>query len=335
MIDSIIACSSTRAGAQMTPKSGHRPITRRVEHQDPYASRCIRQISGYSGHNIATPATMAHGNRPSPLATKDRKLPMPTQDDTTLAGEPSPITLRINGQPRTLRIGPEVTLLVALREHLDLTGSKKGCDLGQCGACTVLMDGKRVNACLVLAVACPRQARSPRSRAWPAMASCTRCKRPSSTTTPSSAATARQARSCRPWPCIDEGRANDETEIRQHMSGNLCRCGAYANIIAAIQPGRRAGRNHASPDSPLPRPDALYHERPARSRPARRCRVHCRRHRHDPAHEGMGPHTAALIDLIPCWALVSMPPPMACASTPAPRMEEAASYAPLADGARA
>ena len=77
---------------------------------------------------------------------------MSTEDGSNHASVPAPIALRINGEPHTLRVGPEVTLLIALREHLHLTGSKKGCGLGQCGACTVLMDGKRVNSCLVLAV---------------------------------------------------------------------------------------------------------------------------------------------------------------------------------------
>ena len=77
------------------------------------------------------------------------------------------VTLNVNGRPRTLRIDPRVTLLDALRERLDLTGTKKGCDHGQCGACTVLVDGRRVNACLTLAIVDAGRGQSPPSRAWP------------------------------------------------------------------------------------------------------------------------------------------------------------------------
>lgn len=145
-----------------------------------------------------------------------------------------PVTLRINDSVHTLVIGPEVTLLDALREHLDMTGSKKGCGLGQCGACTVLMDGKRVNSCLVLAARAENHAITtveglerdgvlhPVQQAFIDQDAfqCGYC-------------TAGQIMSA--VALINERRASDEDEIRRHMSGNLCRCGAHANIIAAVR----------------------------------------------------------------------------------------------------
>jgi hypothetical protein len=109
---------------------------------------------------------------------------------------PLELVLRVNGTEHRLTFDPRTTLLDALREHLHLTGSKKGCGLGQCGACTVLMDGKRVKACLSLA-ALWKDARSRLSRASPKASNSTPCKPPSSRETPSSAAIAPPDRS---WP---------------------------------------------------------------------------------------------------------------------------------------
>jgi len=144
------------------------------------------------------------------------------------------IVLRVNGTEHRLRLDPRTTLLDALREHLHLTGSKKGCGLGQCGACTVLMDGKRVKSCLSLAALVegheittieglaqgdqlnPLQTAFIERDAF----QCGYC-----TSGQIMAGVA----------CINEGHAGSAQEIRDWMSGNLCRCGAYDHIVAAIR----------------------------------------------------------------------------------------------------
>ena len=144
------------------------------------------------------------------------------------------VVLTVNGAKADLRVAPWTTLLDALRDHLDLTGTKKGCDHGQCGACTVLVDGRRVNSCLTLAV----------------------MKDGATVTTVEGLASgptlhplqqafidhdAFQCGYCTPGQIcsaaglIAEGKAKKPDEIREMMSGNLCRCGAYPNIVAAIQ----------------------------------------------------------------------------------------------------
>ena len=145
-----------------------------------------------------------------------------------------PIRLTLNGQARQLNVLPWTTLLDLLREQLDLVGSKKGCDHGQCGACTVLRDGKRVNACLTLAVMCdgaelttiegladgdqlhPMQQAFIQHDAF----QCGYC-------TP--------GQICSAVGLANEGRAHDRAQIQELMSGNLCRCGAYNNIRDAIE----------------------------------------------------------------------------------------------------
>ena len=146
-----------------------------------------------------------------------------------------PIELTINGEARRLRVAPWTTLLDLLREDLGLTGTKKGCDHGQCGSCTVLLDGKRVNACLVLAVvkdgssvttieglAGPDGALHPMQQAFVEhhALQCGYC-------TP--------GQICSAVGLVEEGRARTPEEIREQMSGNVCRCGAYPNIVAAIE----------------------------------------------------------------------------------------------------
>jgi xanthine dehydrogenase YagT iron-sulfur-binding subunit len=155
----------------------------------------------------------------------------------------SSITLKVNGMVKQIEVRPWVTLLDLLRERLDLTGTKKGCDHGQCGACTVLVNGKRINSCMTLAIMQdgaevvtieglaegdalhPLQAAFVEHDAF----QCGYC-------TP--------GQICSGVGLIREGRAKTLGEIRELMSGNICRCGAYPNILAAIeQVMRMNGRN--------------------------------------------------------------------------------------------
>ena len=153
------------------------------------------------------------------------------------------ITLTINGEPRSLTLDdPRVTLLDLLRERLDLPGTKKGCDRGQCGACTVLADGRRINACLALAVSldgadiltiegvADGDALHPVQAAFIAHdgLQCGYC-------TPGQIMSA--------IGLIREAQAGDDPErVREAMSGNLCRCGAYAGITAAVLDAQRRMR---------------------------------------------------------------------------------------------
>jgi len=144
------------------------------------------------------------------------------------------VSLSVNGTRHALTLDPRTTLLDLLREHLDLTGTKKGCDQGQCGACTVLLDGRRINSCLTFAVMhdgaqittieglAANGALDPLQQAFidHDAFQCGYC-------TP--------GQICSAAGLIAEGRAKTAEDIRELMSGNICRCGAYTNIVAAIQ----------------------------------------------------------------------------------------------------
>jgi len=156
------------------------------------------------------------------------------QSPANAAPAPVSVSLTVNGARHTLALDPRTTLLDVLREHLDLTGTKKGCDQGQCGACTVLLDGRRINSCLTLAVmkdgatVTTIEGLEANGVLHPLQQAfidhdafqCGYC-------TP--------GQICSAAGLIAEGKAKTADEIRELMSGNICRCGAYTNIVAAIQ----------------------------------------------------------------------------------------------------
>jgi xanthine dehydrogenase YagT iron-sulfur-binding subunit len=191
------------------------------------------------------------------LAAKEHAMPF---DNDPAAGEPAPqrlpVRLQVNGRAHRLEVDTRTTLLDALRENLKMTGSKKGCDHGQCGACTVLVEGRRINSCLTLAVMhdgetvttiegfADGETLHPLQQAFLAHDGfqCGYC-------TPGQICSAagmldevRRGMPSHVTPDIAAGGAalSDE-EIRERMSGNLCRCSAYPNIVAAIRQVSEAG----------------------------------------------------------------------------------------------
>jgi xanthine dehydrogenase YagT iron-sulfur-binding subunit len=179
---------------------------------------------------------------PVPRSNKTRRAPSRVQSGAHAVTQPAAkssantasFTLKVNGQSHQLRLDPRTTLLDALREHLHLTGTKKGCDHGQCGACTVHLNGRRVNSCLCLAAACDGdevttiegigevEALHPLQAAFVECDGyqCGYC-------------TSGQLMSA--MALLDEPIGPSDADVREAMSGNLCRCGAYQNIVEAIQ----------------------------------------------------------------------------------------------------
>lgn len=171
-----------------------------------------------------------------PKSKKPKTAPAQTPNLSVADTGPRPLTLTINGSDQTLHLAPWTTLLDALREYMDLTGTKKGCDHGQCGACTVLVNGKRINACLSLAImhegnqitTIEGLASSESGELHPLQQAfidhdafqCGYC-------TP--------GQICSAIGMMNEGRAKTKEDIKELMSGNLCRCGAYPHIVDAIQ----------------------------------------------------------------------------------------------------
>lgn len=162
----------------------------------------------------------------------------PEHENTATASLSAPpketVTLHINGEAKRLEVEPWTSLLDLLREHLNLTGTKKGCDHGQCGACTVLVDGKRINSCLTLAVmkdgseVTTIEGLAKDGELHPVQQAfidhdafqCGYC-------TP--------GQICSAVGLINEGKAKTLDDIRDLMSGNVCRCGAYTNIVKVVQ----------------------------------------------------------------------------------------------------
>ena len=184
----------------------------------------IKQVAGTSaaiaiGPNLLSAASLDQAEAPSAAG--------PASDSVK-------VNLKINGKDYALDVDPRVTLLDALRERLHLTGSKKGCDHGQCGACTVLVNGRRINSCLSLAVThegdeiTTIEGLANGEELHPMQAAfiehdgfqCGYCT---------------SGQICSAVACVKEGHANSDDEIREWMSGNICRCGAYPNILAAIK----------------------------------------------------------------------------------------------------
>jgi xanthine dehydrogenase YagT iron-sulfur-binding subunit len=203
------------------------PCTSGAEEPGPSRRQFLGRLAALSaGFTLVSPAARAATETTAGSAGKTESTP----DQAGLID----VTLQVNGHAHRLRIDPRVTLLDALRERCNLPGTKKGCDQGACGACTVLLDGTRVVSCLTLAVMAQDkkittiEGLAGGEQLHPVQAAFVACD-------------GFQCGYCTPGQimsavgCIREGHTKSETEIREFMSGNICRCGAYPNIVDAIK----------------------------------------------------------------------------------------------------
>ncbi len=188
----------------------------------------LKKVAGTSAALTLGPGLINLAAAPTAVAAATT-----TTKETTMVD----LQLKINGALHKVQVDPRTSLLDLLRENLQLTGSKKGCDHGQCGACTVLINGRRVNSCLSLAVLhdgeeiTTIEGLAQGNQLHPMQAAfvehdgfqCGYC-------TP--------GQICSAVACVQEGHATDDAQIREFMSGNLCRCGAYPNIVDAIKQAR-------------------------------------------------------------------------------------------------
>jgi len=191
-----------------------------------------RELLAGTATGVALPAVLGTPPAHADDTTPTPRPPAPTADHP--AADRIDIVLQVNGSPLPLTIEPRTSLLDALREQTPLTGTKKGCDRGACGACTVHVEGRRVVSCLTLAVRCQGKAittiegLASGADLHPVQAAflhrdgfqCGYC-------TPGQIMSA--------VALIHEGHAGSDNEIREWMSGNICRCGAYPNIVAAVR----------------------------------------------------------------------------------------------------
>ncbi|MBV9873921.1 MAG: (2Fe-2S)-binding protein [Verrucomicrobia bacterium] len=195
-----------------------------LKHLSPTSRRTFLRRLASAGVTVALPTTV--------LGDKTAELPTPAP---TASPAPAnvPATLQVNGKSYPIEVEARTTLLDFLRESLGLTGSKKGCDHGQCGACTVLVNGRRINSCLTLAVMHEGdQVTTVEGLSVDGQMSALQDAFIRHDALQCGFCTAGQL--CSAVACLNEGHATNEGEVREWMSGNLCRCGAYPNIVAAI-----------------------------------------------------------------------------------------------------